>query len=528
MKRAGIYARFSSEMQSDRSIEDQVALCRAYAERQGWDVAEIYADFAVSGASVHGRFSFERMVQDARRGILDILLTEDLDRLSRSQADIAALYERMTFAGIEIWTATDGRVSEMHVGLKGTMSALFLRNLALKTHRGLQGRVREGKSAGGRCFGYRVTGTGEREIEESEAAIVQRIFQEFAAGRNAREIAHRLNAEAVPGPRGGKWNASTINGSAARLNGILRNELYAGRMVWNRQRFVKNPDTGRRVSRANSAEARQTSEVPHLRIVPADLWTKVETRLAGRPKQAAHARRPRHLLSGLCRCGTCGGGFVVIGSGRLGCSTRRESGTCDNPRTVSLRTLERRILEALEAHLLHPTVIERAAQAYIAERRQARKEAASAQTKRTRRLEEINREMARIVGIMKRMDLEDDSPVLVEYKTLAAEAKALKAAPAPVPDVIEFHPNAVAGFVADVRNLRDALDGDLKDSRDDIIQKTRSLIESVRIFPRDDANGRDVELSGTLSALLGVTEQGRKCMSSVVAGAGFEPAAFRL
>ena len=528
MRRAGIYARFSSEMQSERSIEDQVALCRAYAARQGWAATEIYADYAMSGASVHGRHAFERMVADARRGVLDLILTEDLDRLSRSQADIAALYERMAFAGIDIWTVADGRVSEMHVGLKGTMSALFLRNLAAKTHRGLQGRVREGKSAGGRCYGYRVAGTGEREIHEGEAETVRRIFEEFSAGRSPREIAGRLNTAGIPGPRGGPWNASTINGSRERLNGILRNELYAGRLVWNRQRFVKDPDTGKRISRPNAPEARQVTEVPQLRIVPGGLWDAVQARLGNRPPQAARSRRPKHLLSGLCRCGTCGGSFVVSAPRKLGCSTRREKGTCGNRRLISLNLLEDRILSALEHHLLHPDVIEAAGAEYVAERKRLREGAAREAARKAKRLGEIERETARIVDTIVKTDLPDPSALVARLNELTAEGKALKAEAAPAPEVVEFHPGAVRWYRDLVRTLREGLQHLPPDQRAEIIDMARPLVESVILYPNDDAAGRDLELYGTLAALLGVTEQGRKGMHKVVAGTGFEPVTFRL
>jgi hypothetical protein len=136
------------------------------------------------------------------------------------------------------------------------MNALFLKDLAEKTHRGLRGRIEDGKSAGGLCYGYRVVktisggsvSTGEREIEPAEAAVIERIFREFIAGVSAKQIAKNLNREGVPGPFGGAWSPSTIYGNATRGTGILNNELYVGRLLWNRLRYVKNPDTGKRVS----------------------------------------------------------------------------------------------------------------------------------------------------------------------------------------------------------------------------------------------------------------------------------------
>jgi site-specific DNA recombinase len=92
---------------------------------------------------------------------------------------------------------------------------------------------------------------GELSIDEAEAAIVRRIFAEFIAGRTPRAIAAALNADGVPPPRGERWNASTINGNTARGHGMLLNALYAGTIVWNKVRMIKDPATGKRVSRPN-------------------------------------------------------------------------------------------------------------------------------------------------------------------------------------------------------------------------------------------------------------------------------------
>ena len=91
--RAAIYARFSTDLQSDRSVEDQVALCRSHADRLGLTVTDVFADRAASGASIHGRPDYQRLIGLALAGQFDAILTEDLDRLSRNLADIARLAE---------------------------------------------------------------------------------------------------------------------------------------------------------------------------------------------------------------------------------------------------------------------------------------------------------------------------------------------------------------------------------------------------------------------------------------------------
>ncbi len=128
-------------------------------------------------------------MRDALNRRFDVL-AESLDRFSRGQEDTAGLFKRLTFAGVSIVTLAEGDTTHLHIGFKGTMNALFLKDLAEKTHRGLRGRVEDGKSAGGRCYGYRVVKTltagilttGGREVVPDKARIVERIFREFSTG----------------------------------------------------------------------------------------------------------------------------------------------------------------------------------------------------------------------------------------------------------------------------------------------------------------------------------------------------------
>ena len=155
MARVALYARYSSDNQRDASIEDQLRLCRDYAARQNWTIVETYADRAVSGATLL-RAGIQALVADAQHGQFDVVLAEALDRISRDQEDVAAVFKRLRFASVTIVTLAEGDICELHVGLKGTMNALFLKDLAAKTHRGIRGRVAKGKYSGGNCYGYRV------------------------------------------------------------------------------------------------------------------------------------------------------------------------------------------------------------------------------------------------------------------------------------------------------------------------------------------------------------------------------------
>jgi site-specific DNA recombinase len=178
----------------------------------------------------------------------------------------------------------------------------------------------------GKAYGYKaVLGRpGELEIVEEQAEVVRRIFKEFAQGYTARDIAGHLNADKVAPPNGLRWNASTIHGSAQRGNGILLNELYAGEIVWNKVSMVKDPSTGKRLSRPNPPAKHRRASAPHLRIVDKATWEAVQMKRRTRVNAKPPVRVVR-MLSGLLRCPTCGGGMGSVGLHRASrvCSARR-------------------------------------------------------------------------------------------------------------------------------------------------------------------------------------------------------------
>ena len=353
--KVALYARYSSDNQRDASIEDQFRSCREFAKRQGWHIEQEYADHAVSGATLL-RPGIQTLIRDTLAGRFDVVCAESLDRFSRDQEDTAALFKKFTFRGIRIVTLGEGDITHLHIGFKGAMNALYLKDLAEKTHRGLRGRVEAGKSGGGRCYGYRVAPntTGELAIEPAEAGIVERMFRDYASGGSPQSIAKQLNAEHVPGPDCRSWGPSTLHGHATRGTGILNNELYLGRRIWNRLRYVKDPDTGRRISRLNPKEKWIVTEVPALRIISDDVWHAAKARqqqmrqTVTKAGNIGRAQRPLHLFSSLIRCGTCGSSYVVCSAHRLGCIGRRDRGICANELTIRRDEVESRVLAALQ------------------------------------------------------------------------------------------------------------------------------------------------------------------------------------
>ena len=106
-----------------------------------------------------------------------------------------------------------------------------------------------------------------RKIDSEQATVIHRIFKDYADGLSPRAIALSLNQEGVTGPTGKAWGPSTINGNRQRGTGILNNEMYIGRLVWNRLRYVKDPETGKRISRPNPEDKWIIQDVPELRII---------------------------------------------------------------------------------------------------------------------------------------------------------------------------------------------------------------------------------------------------------------------
>ena len=119
----------------------------------------------------------QALLVDAQAGRFDVVYAEALDRVSSDQEDVAAIYKRLAHAGVQLITFAEGEVSELHIGLMGTMNALFLKDLAQKTNRVQRGRVEAGEVAGGNASGYRVVHklleggtpvTSERELEPEQ------------------------------------------------------------------------------------------------------------------------------------------------------------------------------------------------------------------------------------------------------------------------------------------------------------------------------------------------------------------------
>lgn len=350
-----------SQLQNARSIEDQITVCRERAEREGWTIIDVFTDYAISGAAgiAEGqRPGLNALLARVEAGGVDQVLTESTDRIARHQGDAFAIRERLQFVGARLFTLMDGEVDEITGTIKGLMDARFRKDLGARIKRGQRGTVAQGRAPAGLAYGYRRANKlddrgelvrGLREIEPDQALIVERIFREYADGRSPQAIAADLNAEGVSPPRGGTWRQTTILGDRQRQNGMLNNRVYAGVIVHNRTSKIVNPATRKVVIRPNPQSEWLEHPAPELRIVDEALWERVqERRRDGEGVHRAHQRRPKHLLSGLGRCGICGGGWIRRTGEYWACGRHHDGKGCDNNRTIKNDNYERQVLDRLQ------------------------------------------------------------------------------------------------------------------------------------------------------------------------------------
>ena len=455
-------------------------------------------------------------------------------------ADLASLHKRFTFDAVEIQAVHDGIADSILVGIRGLVGQMQREDGAKKVRRGMAGVLRDGRHPGGRAYGYRPVPDkkGELAINETEANIIRRIFAEYVAGTTPRTIACSLNRDGIPPPRGSRWNASTINGNATRGHGIILNELYAGRIVWNKVRMLKNPETGRRISRANPKAEWQAVDAAHLRIIDPELFARAQQVKAERAQLPSYQkRRPTRMFSGLLRCGCCGAGMSSQGRDRHGfprirCTRAAESGDCKQGNSVRLDRIEAAVLAGMRDQLKDPRLIEAYVRSYNAERQKAAASASLTRTKLETQLARLAAERERVVDLVIKAVLEEEDGGK-RLKALTDERQRLEAELASVaeaPKVITLHPATVQRYLQTVESLAATLSrhAAAPDTKGKVVSDLRELVHSITVHHKGAHQGVEVEVKGRLAALIGGSVFPTGVRGHVVAEAGLEPATYGL
>ena len=537
--RAAIYARYSTDKQTESSVADQLRVCTEYAEREGFTVAITFRDEGISGAAIGNRPGFIAMMEAANAHQFDVLLLMDLSRLSRSQGDLAKTIDRLRFTGIRVVALQDGYDSDrkghkMQAGLSGIIGEAFREMVADKTYAALESRAKTKRAVGGCPYGYNTVhnkhdGTKWLAVEPAEADIVRRIFTMYAEGMGGKQIAVTLNEERVTSPaqhwkrakrRGwGAWHPSAIVGDPKKAVGIINNETYRGRLIWNRSKWTKDPDSGRRTRRSLPRSAWIITDAADLRIVDDELWEAVQARIRATQERTGKAReraaeaiaqgrkrrkrtggyagvastrpgRPApYLLSGLLKCGTCGSNFIMADGRKYGCATRINCGTamCNNGVRVSRTDAEELLLQSLRDELLNGEYLKLWTDEVDRQVRGARNEPNPGNSLRSR-LAKVEASIERVVDALA-SGLEDHEEVLTKLKELKAEKTQLLAQlqaladPTPV-DIA----GTLRGCAADFARMVDELPGHLTDPS--VVYEARDAVRSwvgdVRIEPSED------------------------------------------
>ena len=457
--RAIIYARYSTEHQTESTILDQLRRCREYAAARGWTVRAEHIDEGISGAAFGNRPGVQSALAALEAG--DVLLVVDTTRLSRSQ-DLAPLLTRLRHRGVRVIGVLDGfdsdsRTARMQAGLSGIISEEFRAQIASRTHSALDMRAREGRATGGKCYGY----TNKGEVIEAEAAIVREVFERAARGEAQKAIAADLNNRGIPSP-GSSWERKQRRSDGmwllSSIHSILANERYTGRVVWNRSVWRRDPDTGvrQRIERPESEWI--VTNGPS--IIDQATWEKV--RALSKPRQFHGGKKggsPRYVLSGILVCGECGSKLVVTGAhgAWYRCSTHHNGGpsACSNSVGARREVAEAMLLEPVREQLLADEAVDLAVSMI---RKWARSE--RAELTRPAELDDLDRRIARLeahvaTGALERQDIGPSLAALFDRRraVLANSWRSAKAASS-----FDYE-TAAAAYREAAQNLRESLQG---------------------------------------------------------------------
>jgi len=297
---------------------------------------------------------------------------------------------------------------------------------------------------------------------------------------------------------------------------VLNNELYIGRLVWNRQRCLKDLDSGKRIARLNPETDWVIRDVPELRIVDDALWLTVRQRQASlkiTPNDSASnplvtRRRPKYLFAGLSRCGCCGGAYALISKNLLGCTTARNKGTCANRVNIRREALEASVINGLRQHLMEPTLFAEFCEEFTREVNRLRMEASVSLDCARHEALRVDRELDKLMKlILASEDIEASKRVMKQMKELEARKEELErtlteaAAPPPL-----LHPSLSEVYRTRITSLSEALSRE--DTCEEAAQVLRSLVSAIELTPEGGVLA--ITLRGDLAAMLSIASNYKK------------------
>ncbi|MEW8474195.1 MAG: recombinase family protein [Candidatus Thiodiazotropha endolucinida] len=524
MKHVASYARFSSENQRETSIEDQLRMCQKFAEQEGMVITREYTDKAMRG-KLENRPDYVRLVRDIKNGEISVLLVDDLSRLSRN-INTPATVDEFQYYGTRVVCVSDGidtvsKTSKVAIAVKGLVNNIFLDDLKAKVHRGLEGNALKGHNTGGKVYGYDpephystsktdIYGRPEiefvtRKINEEQAEVIRQVFEWAAEGRHYQWIAKELNCRGIAASNGGTWTTSTINSTTNGVpTGVLNNQLYIGIYTWNKTENTYHPQTGKKKNKKRDESEWLVKEMPELRIVSNELWSRVKERQriqkqktkkkqAETHENARTGRPPKRLFSGVLKCSECGGNLVIVDQKqnyRCVNAHRRGPAVCKNKQKVSRYEIEEMLLVSIKNDLFRTEAVEAFRKEAEASLKQRMADFEPNIRNVKTELRTIEKQLNNLItSIMDNPALANSEKIASTISELEAEKRKseeeLKAHSAMVHDIAPMLPRATERFHELVSDLPEALSGHIEPLR---AQVTSLLGDEIIMTPGSDGS----------------------------------------
>jgi DNA invertase Pin-like site-specific DNA recombinase len=486
-------------------------------------------------------------------GEVDVIVVEDLSRLSRDIEHSASMRKRFAFSGVRLIGIADGidtlgNGGDLLYGVKSILSEQYLKDLADKTSRGLRDRAQVGRVTGALPYGYASAAAPDGQgkvavIVAPQAAVVDRIFRMRAAGRSYRDIAKSLNDEGVEPPRGRQKDSRKRRDGWAMsgVRSMLQNSKYAGRWTFGARTWKKSPTTGKRVVRPGESPVIEVA-LPELRIVDEETWSRVQAiNEEARERHAtvgpsAYAReggastaRRVYPMSTLIRCGVCGGPMVIekTQKPRYRCdASRGNGGVCENSRTVMEDALREAFTSAMLRYFDRPEVVTHLLEASKTELARAQRSVPDEHDQAEKALAETRGKIENLVELASQGAT--PAAVLQKIRDLEARADKQERHLQELGAVLEpFDAPRPEDVVARIRRLGALFDKSPKDAREAL---KHLLDDGIQLYPLPNGHYRACwTVRGGALFFAGTTKppvntEGLEERSTLwVAGAGFEP-----
>jgi site-specific DNA recombinase len=378
--RAAIYARVSSEEQREgQTIDSQVAELERFAREKNWQIAGVYKDDGWSG-SLLARPELDRLRDDASRGLFDLVLLNDVDRLARDVAHLGIVKRDLESRGVEVvfrkLPAEKSPTYNLMVNILGSFAEFEREMIADRTRRGRRHKVEVRQQFLGSlaAYGYRYvpkdksgSNVGFLAIIPEEAAVIQQMYRWVSEeGLSAHKVVERLNEKAIPPRKGNLWGKSSVIR-------ILRNEMYAGVWYYNKHYGCqpikpKKKDRYRQALKSSNRLRPRLEWLPvilpeQLRIIERSQWKRVQAQLTSNIAFSSRNTKHFYLLSGLLTCGGCSAAFV--GTPNHGRFYYRCSKSCRKVPSIRERPLDEVVWSAVEEAVFNPTMITEQVSKYL-------------------------------------------------------------------------------------------------------------------------------------------------------------------